>query len=137
MTPLNQTTTSEFLQRFDSLNGGFLYDIAIDLRRGTILLGLEAYDASLTEIDDPNLRWRRVEVAITGDIEFALHESRQHPIVQADDCLEVLWLEGKVFFVFDPLQARDFDQLEWSPGQVRRSRCFFGGEKASWFPVPQ
>jgi len=132
MQKLTAANISDFLGRFENIDGGFIDSIGVDLEKKTVEFCFTAFDTHRGPVSMGESAWVTLRIRVTEYVEFCLHEGARESGVQLDDHLEVVWFDDAVFLVLDPLQARDYDQPGWTIEQVRRSRWYVGGQSLFW-----
>jgi hypothetical protein len=131
MEELTGASVAALLRRFENLDGSFIRRIGIHFEEKRVELLLTAFDTERPAAPEAE-RWVTLRLGLSRVSEFCFREGVKASGVQLDDHLEVVWLDGGVFVILDPLQARDFNQPEWTLDQVRRSRWYAGGQSLSW-----
>lgn len=130
MQSLTAENVCEFLCRFENVDGGIVERINVDFKIRHTELWLIGFDTRRKAGNDEG--WRVLRLQMAGCREFCFQKGVNESGVQLDDHLEIVWIEGAVYLVLDPLQARDYKQAGWTVDQVRRSRWYVGGQSLSW-----
>jgi hypothetical protein len=128
---LTGASVAEFLRRFEHLDGGVIQRIEVNFKEKVVELRLTAFDANRHAAPEAE-GWVTLHLRLSRLSEFCFQQGVKASGVQLDDRLEVVWLNGGVFVILDPLQTRDFAQQEWTLEQVRKSRWYAGGQSLSW-----
>lgn len=131
MDELTAASIVGFLRRFENFDGGVIQRIEVNFEQKVVELRLTAFDTNRHAAPEDE-GWVTISLRVGRLSEFCFREGVKESGVQLDDHLEAIWLAGGVFVIFDPLQARDFDQPDWTIEQIRRSRWYVGGESLSW-----
>jgi len=132
--PLSEHTTPAFAQRFEQFDGAVVLGLELDFGQRECRIRVRAYDTSRapTPGSSPPDRWVSIRLDVTQWSEFHFFESDKASTSQFDDHLAIVWLDGHVYLVGDPLQSRDFSAEAWTLDQVRRSTWYVGGTHLSW-----
>ncbi len=125
MVALTPATCHAFLERFERLDGAVVETLTLDLQASTATLLVRAYDREAGD-------WRTLRCELRGELELRWHQAAQTSRVLLDDHLEIIWLEGRTYFVLDPLQTSTLPPTQWTLEIVRRSSCYLGAARAAW-----
>jgi hypothetical protein len=126
MDALTPTSTASFLQRFERLDGAVVEALTLETDASAATLRFRAYDTTIGT-------WCTLVCELRGELEYRWHQPPHGSRALLDDQLVIVWIEGRVYFVLDPLQLGAAPLSgAWPLETVRRSACYLGATAATW-----
>ncbi len=134
MNELNPGNYKEFLERFEKFDGVLMPQIRLDLASRSIELWIEAFDTLDLKVRSmpATEQYKSVVLRFVDVSEFAVNQTAKESIILLVDGAELLWIDGRVYFVGDPLSFGEHPVSEWTVDSVRKSTFYFGGGGCSW-----
>ncbi len=134
MKELNSKTGAEFLRRFERFGGALIAQVFLDLVSRSVELRFEAFDAlDLERRRKPvNEQYKVVVLRMEDVTEFAVLQTIKESKVLLVDGVELVWIEGRVFFIGDPPYPGERSASDWTTDLVRQSTFYLGGSSCSW-----